>query len=197
MGANNFLRFFPDPATPGHLSQVEIGVVRVASGADVRAVQQELQRRLGQEDVRVLTKGELIDLEQHYWATSTAIGYIFPLGMGVGLVIGVLICFQVLYSNVSSYLPQFATLKAMGFTDRFLVGVVLQQALFLALLGFVPAAALSWVLFRLISGATGLLMYLNVWRLAFVLFLTVVMCMVAGVFAVRDVLKTDPAEVFR
>jgi putative ABC transport system permease protein len=162
----------------------------------VRAVQEELRRRLPR-DVLVLTKAELIDLEKYYWANNTAIGLIFPLGMMVGLFIGVLICFQILFSNVASYLPQFATLKAMGFSDRFLIGVVLQQALFLAVLGFVPAAGLAWLLFRLIGGATGLLMYLNVWRLAFVLFLTVAMCMVAGVVAVRDVLRADPAEVFR
>jgi putative ABC transport system permease protein len=196
MADHNFLRYFPDPASPGHLSRVEIGVVRVASGAGVKAVREELRRRLP-EDVLVLTKDGLMDLEKNYWATSTAIGYIFPLGMMVGLFIGVLICFQVLYSNVSGYLPQFATLKAMGFSNRFLVGVVLQQGLFLALLGFVPAAGLAWLLFRAVAGATGLLMFLNFWRMAFVLLLTVGMCMVAGVAAVRDVLKADPAEVFK
>jgi putative ABC transport system permease protein len=196
MGDRNFVRYYPDPPGMGYLSRVEFGVVRVASGVSVRAVQEELQRRLPG-DVLILTKGELIDLEKNYWANNTAIGYIFPLGMMVGLFIGVLICFQILFSNVSSYLPQFATLKAMGFSDRFLIGVVLQQALFLAVLGFVPAAGLAWVLFRLVGGGTGLLMYLNVWRLAFVLFLTMGMCMVAGVAAVRGVLRADPAEVFR
>jgi putative ABC transport system permease protein len=193
---DNYLHYFPDPASPGHLSHVQVGVVRLQGGADARAVQNEL-RRLLPDDVVVLTKQELVDLEQSYWANSTAIGYIFPLGMAVGLIIGVLICFQILYSNVASYLPQFATLKAMGFTDRYLVGVVLQQGVFLALLGFGPAVGLAWVLFQVVAGLTGLLMFLTPWRIALVLVMTVAMCVAAAVAALKDVLTADPAEVFR
>ncbi len=192
----NYRRFFPDPASPGRLSHVQVGIIQLKNGADVRAVQQQLRNRLPS-DVVVLTKQELVDLEQHYWSSSTAIGYIFPLGMAVGLVIGVLICFQILYSNVANYLPQFATLKAIGFSDRYLVGVVLQQGVFLALLGFGPAVGLAWVVFRVVAGLTGLLMFLNVARIVSVLLLTVVMCVVAAVAALRDVLTADPAEVFR
>jgi len=196
MSDTNYLRFFPDPGATGHLSRVQVGVVRVASNARVRDVQERLRQMLP-DDVRVLTKDELVDLEALYWEKSTAIGYIFPLGMMVGLTIGVLICFQVLYSNVASYMPQFATLKAIGFTDRFLVFVVLQQAIFLAVLGFVPSVPAALLLFHVVSGLAGLLMYLTVWRCLVVFFLACVMCMIAGVIAVREVLRADPAEVFR
>jgi putative ABC transport system permease protein len=196
MSDENFRRFFPDPSSEGRLTRVQVGVVRLEAGADAEGVRRELVRALP-EDVSVLTRQELVDLETRYWDKSTAIGYIFPLGMAVGLVIGVLICFQILFSNVSSYLPQFATLKAMGFTDGYLVGVVLQQGLFLAVLGFIPAVGAALALFWVVSGLTGLLMFLTPLRAATVLALTVAMCMVAGVAAVRDVLTADPAEVFR
>jgi putative ABC transport system permease protein len=102
-----------------------------------------------------------------------------------------------LVDNVSNYLPQFATLKAMGFTDRFLVGVVLQQGIFLALIAFLPAVGVVQVLFWIVAHLTGLLLYLTPLRLLFILVVAVVMCTISGMIAVRRVLATDPAEVFR
>ncbi len=211
MSDRTFLKFFPGrgqartPAIPHperptlpepHLDRVEFGVIRLEPGADVRAVQESLRQTLP-EDVVVLTKQELVQLELRYWQNNSAIGYIFMLGMFVGFVIGTVICYQVLYSNVSNYLPQFATLKAMGFTDWFLVGVVAQQALFLAALGFVPAVAaaqgLSWVVGRL----TGLVMVLTLPQASFILALTVAMCLLSAGIALRRAVAADPAEVFR
>ena len=85
----------------------------------------------------------------------------------------------------------------MGYTDRSLVRVVMQQGLFLAVLGFLPAVALSQVLFWVVSYLTGLLMYLTFLRVAFILILTVVMCVVSGAIAVRRILTADPADVFK
>jgi putative ABC transport system permease protein len=197
MSDHNFLRFFPDCLSPApRLDKVMVGVVRVAPRADLRAVQRTLQEALP-EDVAVLTKQELVELETTYWRNSTAIGFIFTLGMTVGFLVGILICYQVLYSNVSNYLPQFATLKAMGFTDRFLVGVVLQQGVLLALMAFLPAVGVAQVLFWVVSDWTGLLLFLTPSRIACVLLLAVAMCMVSGAIAVRRVLAADPAEMFR
>jgi putative ABC transport system permease protein len=197
MSDHNFLKLFANRASPApHLDRVEIGLVRLAPGADLRAVQSELQQGLP-EDVKVLTRSELAALETKYWQDSSAIGYIFTLGMAVGFLIGIIICYQILFSNVSNYLPQFATLKAMGFTNRYLVGVVIQQGLFLAVLGFVPAVAVAQLLFWGVSALTGLLMFLTVFRITFILLLTVAMCTVSGIIAVRGVISADPAEVFR
>ena len=116
MSDRNFLKFFPDPGSSAPtLDRVEVGIIRLDPGADLDTVQQALQRALG-EDVVVLTKQELLKMELAYWQNNSAIGYIFNLGMIVGFIIGTVICYQMLYSNVSNYLPQFATLKAMGFT---------------------------------------------------------------------------------
>jgi putative ABC transport system permease protein len=197
MSDRNFLKFFPDRgASAPHLDRVEIGIIQLKPGANPRTVQQALRQALP-DDVEVLTKQELVEKETRYWRDNTSIGYIFSLGMFVGFVIGILICYQILYTNVASYLPQFATLKAMGYTDAYLVGVVVQQGVFLAILGFLPAVLVAQVLFWVVSGLTGLLMFFTPLRLVFILLLTVAMCMVSGAIAVRRVVRADPAEVFR
>jgi putative ABC transport system permease protein len=196
MSDRNFLKFFPDRAAAPYLDKVMVAVVRLEPGADLRTVQANLRRALP-DDVTVLTKDEFAELETRYWRDSSAIGYIFTMGLAVGFFIGLVICYQVLYSNVSNYLPQFATLKAMGFADRFLVGIVLQQGLYLALLAFVPGVAAAQVLFWVVGHLTGLLMFLTPLRVLYILALSVTMCMISGIIAVRRILTADPAEVFR
>ena len=197
MSDRNYLKFFPNPGSPSpHLDRVMIAVVRLQAGADRSTVQASLQESLP-DDVLVLSKKEFEELETRYWRDSTAIGFIFSMGLAVGFFIGLVICYQVLYSNVSNYLPQFATLKAMGFTDRFLVGIVLQQGLYLSLLAFLPGIAVAQMLYWLVGQLTGLLMFLTPLRVLSVLGLSIVMCMLSGAIAVRRILTADPAEVFR
>lgn len=198
MSSRNFAKIFP--VAPGssasHLPGVAVGIVQVAQGADVRAVRRHLVKSLPA-DVKVLTKQELVNMEVRYWEDNTAIVLIFTLGTVVGFFIGIVICYQILYSNVSHYLPQFATLKAMGFTSRYLVGIVMQQAIFLAGLAYIPALAAAQGLFWIVGGLTGLLMFLTPWRMAFILVLALAMCAVSGIIAIRRVIQADPAEVFR
>jgi putative ABC transport system permease protein len=197
MSDRNFEKFFPDwSSLAPHLATVQLGIVQLAPGADLATVQSALRGALP-DDVVVLTKPELVEQEVHYWRDNTAIGYIFSLGMVVGFAVGIIICYQILYTNVNNYLPQFGTLKAMGFTNRYLVGVVLQQAVFLAVLGFLPALLASQVLFWIVSGLTGLLMFLTPIRIAVILVVTVAMCLISGTIAVRRILTADPAEVFK
>jgi putative ABC transport system permease protein len=145
----------------------------------------------------VITKDEMVEVETRYWRANTPIGFIFNLGMVVGFVIGIVICYQILYTNVRNYLPQFATMKAMGFTNAFLVGVVLQQSLVLAVLGFIPGLGVAHLLFWVVADLTGLLMKLTVWRAAVIFVFTLLMCIASGLIAVRKVVGADPAEVFR
>lgn len=197
MSDRNFEKFFPDRRSPKpHLDKVAIGVVKRDPRFDLTKVQEALQAALPK-DVEVVTKDELLRQERQYWNENTAIGKIFLLGMVVAIVVGIIICYQILYTNVSNYLPQFATLKAIGFSEWYLVGVVLEQALFLSVLGFLPALLAAWVLFEIVSYETGLLMYLNFPRVGMVLLATVAMCLFSGTIAMRRVLTTDPAEVFK
>jgi putative ABC transport system permease protein len=197
MSDRNFEKFFPDwSSEKPHLDTVAIGLVKLQPGSDLTAVQRALRAALP-DDVAVFTKLELMKREKDYWQDNTAIGEIFSLGMVVAVVVGVIVCYQILYTNVSNYLPQFATLKAIGFTDWYLVGVVLEQALFLSLLGFLPALLAAEILFWFVSSQTGLLMFLTPPRCAFVLVVTVLMCLLSGSIAIRRILTTDPAEVFK
>ena len=177
------------------LGKVELGVVHVAPGMDPAIVAAALRQALP-DDVTVYTRQEYLAHEMRYWRQSTPIGPIFGLGAAMGFVIGVIICYQILYTDVVDQLPQFATLKAIGYHNRFLVGVVFQQALGLACLGFIPGLVLSYVFYKLLAHGTGLLMRLTVPRATLVFLLTVAMCTFAGSLAVRKVLSADPAEVF-
>jgi putative ABC transport system permease protein len=196
MSDRNFLKYLAtgdDSRT--RLDRVELGLVHVAAGREPAAVAAALRQTLP-DDVLVYTKQEYFALEMQYWRTSTAIGAILGLGTAMGFLIGVIICYQILYTDVVDHLPQFATMKAIGYYNGVLVRVVLAQALVLALLGFIPGLVLSQVFYQGVARATGLLMRLTVPRAAFVLVLTVVMCAFAGSMAMRKVLSADPAEVF-
>src|SRR5207245_4245857 len=147
-------------------------------------------------DVQIQTKQDFLDQEMTYWKENTPLGYLFGLGAALGFVVGIVICYQILYTDVVDHLPQFATLKAIGYRDRFLRRVVLREALYLSLLGHVPGLAISYLLYLLLAGATGLPIEMPLSRVALMLALTVAMCMVAGVIAIRKVIAADPAEVF-
>jgi putative ABC transport system permease protein len=183
------------PGEPGRLSFVDLGVVRLARGTDIDVCATEMQSAVGS-DMLVLTKSQLIEQETRFWKTNTPIGFTFTLSMIVGFVVGVVICYQILSSDVSDRLPEYATLKALGYNNRYIVGVVMSQAVFLGMVGFVPGLAASAALFLLMGEVTGLPMKLTVLRCVIVLGLTVGMCMVSGIIALRKVRNADPAEVF-
>jgi len=187
----NLFRLVPN-RNPGSLS---VGLVQVAPGADVEAVRSALAAALPP-DVEVVTKPEYMTREVRFWATSTPIGYVFTFGVVMGVVVGGIIVYQILFADIADHLAEYATLKAMGYADRYLAGVVIVEALILAVLGFVPGLGASLWLYRLTSAATNLPMQLEPPRAALVLGLTVAMCCVSGLVAMRKLRTVDPAEVF-
>ncbi len=190
-------RNMADVAGGDALESVQLGLVQLEPGADRRAVQRELRRLYAaNEDVRVLTLEELTSQEESFWMESTPIGFIFILGLIVGFVVGVVICYQVLATEVGDHLAEFATLKAMGYHDRYVSAVVIQEALWLSLLGFVAGLALSWPLYSLLGAKTGLPLEITFSRGGLILALTVAMCILSGFLALRRVRTADPAEVF-
>lgn len=178
-----------------HPGQAMLGLVRLAAGADRAAVQRRLREALPR-DVDVLTREEIVGREEAGWRQATPAGYVFGLGVVVGFVIGVIICYQILFTDINDHLPQLATLKAIGFRDRDLVGVVVRQSLLLGLLGFVPALLLASTLYSALTSLTGIVMRLTVGRAAAVLVLTVLMALVSALLAVRRALAADPAELY-
>ncbi len=116
--------------------------------------------------------------------------------MIMGFVVGILICYQVLYNDIADHMAEFATLMAMGYSRGYFVGVVVREAIYLALFGFLPGLCISWLLFQGITGWTGLTMTLSLWDIGLTLAFTVVMCVVSGLLAVRKLLAADPASLF-
>ena len=188
--------FFPPFAREQALDQVDIGLVRLRKDADPEAVQRRLTAILPS-DVKVLTKDRYIAEEMEFWNKSTPIGYIFAFGTGLGFVVGFIVCFQILYADISDHLPEYATLKAMGYRNIYFMMVVLEEAMLLSLLGFVPGYVASRGLYALLGFITGLPLNLTLNVAGMVLGLTVVMCSLAGFFSMRTVLTVDPAELFK
>lgn len=191
-----FFKLFADPRSPDSgASRVELGLIKVVRGADPRAVRSRLVAALP-DDVRILTRQEFVEQIRTFWGTSKPVGYVFGLGTALGLLVGIGICYQILYSGILERLPQYATLRAIGYSKAFLVKTVFQEAVLLALLGFLPGLLISIGLYELLQAVSGLPMRVLPERVLLVLGLTVAMCTVSGALAARKALQSDPAEVF-
>jgi putative ABC transport system permease protein len=198
MSDQNFLRYFanlgPDEDSRT-LNTVDIGLLRVAPDADPARIVKALRDRLPQ-DVSIWTKDEFVEQELNYWRKNTNIGFVFSLLTTMSFMVGIILVYQILYTDVADHWTEYATLKAIGYSNRYLFGVILQEAALLAFLGFVPAFFLSLGLYHLTANATGLLMQMTVSRVINLLIATFLMCIISGAIAVRRVQAADPAEVF-
>ena len=188
----NFLRIFGTRRTRG---LIDIGVVKLEPGTDVKAVIDKMTATFPK-DVIILSKEEFADFEKKYWQESTSIGFIFTLGAAMGFIVGIVIVYQILYTDVTDHLPEYATLKAMGYKDIYFLGLVFQEALILAILGYLPGLGVSVVLYSLGRSATSLPMYMNLTKVITVFVMTVIMCSVSGAIAVRKLQAADPADIF-
>jgi putative ABC transport system permease protein len=193
-----FAKLFPNPHAPrSTLRLVDVGVVQLddTGPATVAGVQAALQQRLP-DDVWVFTHAQFVNQEWWFWMTSTPIGFIFLFGLIVGLIVGLVICWQILSADVSDRLKEYATLKALGYTNNYLRLVVLQQGVWLALLGYLPALGIAALLYEGLGQYTGLPLLLDAWKIGCILVLTIMMCVGSGLLTLRRVSRTDPAEVF-
>jgi len=188
----NFLRLMPKQEA----SSVNLGLIDVEEGADILQVQAMLKAYLPDADVRVLTKEEFIQFEKDYWTANTAIGFVFNLGVGMGFVVGTIIVYQVLSTDVADHMAEYATFKAMGYRTVYLLGIVLEEALILSLMGFVPGLGISFGLYSLTRNATNLPIYITLARSVTVLILTIIMCAISGAIATRKLQEADPADIF-
>ena len=174
---------------------IDIGIIKLEPGANLASVLAAMRKDFPQ-DVRVLSKEEFIQVEKHYWQTSTSIGFVFTLGTIMGFIVGIVIVYQILYTDVDDHLPEYATLKAMGYKNSYLLMVVFQEALMLAVVGYVPGFVVASGLYSLTKNATSLPMGMDFAKTTTVLTLTIVMCSVSGAIAVRKLQAADPADIF-
>ena len=186
-----FARIAPDRT----LNDVSLGLVKLNPGSRADVVAAGL-RDIFPFDVEVFTRAEVNDFERRRWVRQTSVGVIFQLGVAVAMLVGTAIVYQVLSSDVATHLAEYATLKAMGYSGGFLAGVVLQQAITLALVGFLCGLLLSQVLYCVTSYVANIPIEMNLQRAVFVLILSVVMCTISGLGALRKLHSADPVDLF-
>jgi len=170
-----------------------MAVVRVPERSDIARVQSEIRERLGPE-VDVFRKSELALREASYLRRVAPLGLLFGAGMAAGLFVGVVICYQVLYVAVRRRLRAYATLKAMGFGDGFVLAVVVQQALALGAGGYVLGLLASAGAYALLASRTGLEIELTLPRGLAIGVACLLACAVAGAAAAIKALRFKPAE---
>jgi putative ABC transport system permease protein len=188
---STFLKLFRDRQP----HQIDIGLIHLNANANIAQVQSQLLANLP-EDIKILTVEEFVNLEKYYWESQGTIGFIFGLGVVVGFIVGIVIVYQILYTDVSNHLPEYATLKAMGYSDRFLLIMLLQEAFLLAILGFIPGYFISIGIYSLTYAATMLPIAMSMQRAVTVLILTLIMCGSSGAIAMRKLRSADPADIF-
>ena len=191
VSANTFMRLFPDRG----FHAVDIGVLSLRPGADPLLTQRQLAKILAPE-IRVLTHAEFVKIERDYWEQATPIGAIFSLGVVMGLIVGVVVVYQVLYTEIANHLSEYATLKAIGYSNGFLVRVVLAAGLILAVLGYIPSLLAALSLYAVVEHVAFLKIAMPWSRVLGVLVLTISMCLISAFLAVRRLRAADPADVF-
>ena len=176
-------------------SAESLGLIRLRPGAEPDKVRDRLQIRLGPE-MLVLTKKQLVEAEQRYWNGRTPVGFIIPVTLLVVVLVGAVIFYQILYTDVQHHLPEYATLKAIGFHDWNLQSLIVQQSMWLSLLGFPPGLLIAFILFRVARTATHLPFALSVGQAILAFLLTFGMCLAAGFLAMLKLRQAQPADVF-
>lgn len=195
-GTETFFRIFSQRDPQRLADNISLGLLRLQPDADAGQVRQQLLRALPGGDFMVMTRDQVEARERAYTTRATPVGIIFGTGLVVALVIGIIICYQLLFNEIQDHVRQFATLKAIGYQARHLYLIVTSEALLLSLLGFLPGLAATYGLYRVVEQLSEIIMQLNAGRILFILFLTVLMGVAAAALAVRQVVKLDPAELF-
>lgn len=194
----NFARYFSnrDPKEGNRsLDRVDLGVIFLEAGAQPDQVAATLKQALPTE-VSVYTRSELVAWERRAWQEGSNIGLVFGILTWMGFVIGIVLCYQILYADIADHLTAYATLKAIGYNNFYLVGIVVQQAILLSLLAFIPASIISYFLYQLSISFTGLIFLMTPDRLRFILTMTLLMCAISGLVSIFKVQRSDPADVF-
>jgi putative ABC transport system permease protein len=191
MSDANFFRLMPGRSP----EVVNFGLIKLKPGYDPDQVRAQLEKVLPN-DVSVLTHAQLDANEREFWSSNTPIGFIFALGVGLGLVVGVIVVYQILYTDVSDHLQEYATLKAIGYKDSFLFSVIIYESLILSIFGYIPGFLISLLIYRIATNATFLPLRMTAERGVVVYLLTIGMCVVSGALALRRLSKADPAEIF-
>ena len=186
----NYLRLFGSDS----IDNLKVGILSLKPGADLATVKKNVQAYLPR-DVEVMTHQELIESEEEVWAKHPG-GILFDFGVVMGFMIGVVIVYEVLYADVNDHLAEYATLKAMGYSDMDLLNVVFQEGIIFGVLGFVPGLTGAMGIYALLGHLTRIPMPMQVGVASQVFTITILICLVSAAIAIRKLQSADPAEVF-
>jgi len=186
---------FADMFAPRTVNQISLGLLKLESGSDPDAAVEKL-RKLLPPDVVVHTRADFIAQEQYYWVVKTNVGVIFGLGVLVAFLVGTAIVYQVLSADIARRMPEYATLKAMGYPGSYLTQVILTQASIIGALGFVPGWLLAYGLYAVTRHEAHLWMEMGIALPLVVFALSILMCCLSGLASLRKVHSVAPAELF-
>jgi len=201
MSDQNFLRIFAERPSGfsanirSSLDKVDLGLIKVKYGTNINSLVKTLNKSLPQ-DIKVFDKQDFIQRELKHWNQTTSVGFVFGLGKIIGFIVGLIIIYNIIYTDINNNLAQYATLKAMGYSTLYLQSIIYIESITMSLLGFIPGISISMLIYNLITNLTGLLIQMSFYGIVSVLALTIIMCIFAGLIASRRLHNIDPAELY-
>lgn len=178
-----------------HKGEISAGLVHVKPGTDVDNLIQKLRLYLP-DDVKVMSKKDLIQEDKTYIEQSSPMGIVILFSMTFSMIIGVVILYQVLYQNISRFIKEYATLKAIGYGDGFLSAIVLEQVFIFAITGYIPGFIASIFIYNAMADATRMRFEMTTSTAALIFILTLLICGVSGLIATNKLKEADPVDVF-
>ena len=178
-----------------NFGEISLGLIKVKDKASIPQLQKSLNK-LYDGEIQILTKEELISQEQNYWNTSSSFGIVFGFGTFMGVLVGGVMVYQVLYTDVTDHLKEYATLKAVGFSNQFILAIVIQEAILLGISSFIPSTLVSTGMYAFLTSASGINIQMTHQKISLVGALTVGICAASAAIAVNKLRDADPASVF-
>lgn len=170
-------------------------LIQAESGENLEKLKQRLETALP--NTKAYTREEIIQKNQNFWQKRTGVGFILGMGAVVGIIVGVIIVGQILYSSVSDHIQEFGTLKAIGASDWVIYGVIIEQALWMAVLGYIPSTVLCYGVAVWAYTTQGIIILITPVSAIAIFGITVIMCVGSAIFAIQKVTRLDPAMVFK
>lgn len=171
-------------------------LLRLRPGADVAATVTRLHALISDQSLRIRSYADAAQEDLRYQQTQRPTGVIFGFGVLIGVLVGLVIVYQVLSADVADHLREYATFKAMGYGPRFFLGIVLEEALVLGLFGFVPGVLIGSGILTLMGAVTTLPLTMTPGMAVTVFLGTVVFSALSGTIATRRLAAADPADLF-
>jgi len=181
--------------TSSNSDNIEIGLIKLAPGINTGAFLASIQDRVP-EDVRVFTLNDFMRFEQDYWDQAKPVGFVFAFNAALGFVVGMLILYQILYTDVSSHLSDFSTMLALAFTYKHIRIIVFRESFLLTIIGYPLGLVASILLFELLSSFTGLPVRMTMDRALFCFGIILLMSTCSAFFAMQKLDDANPIEVF-